>query len=359
MANEQSEVIPGVTDSEVATAVGRLPQIPEIGLDARELFAIEVRSIAEFRAQRGWPNEDASEIAAFLHVPYPRLTGEKLGAVPIYDLKAMNDPILGKLHFLNRDASSGRSMPLPAQPNELIEWLTDNGLGDFPLVIVHRNSMLLSCRTHGCQGNAHSQRIRGIQPTLTFEELEEARRLFHQDSLLTPTICPDGVWKKGAAGKYIPGAQPEKAIQKSLKVALYSWFRGLVRAEIEDSINVGRIDVRLLRTNAEGSLSYWAIIELKVVKSFHHREKSKGATAVTDEENASAVAEGVRQARAFGKNRKAEAFLDVFDLRKDKEVKVLEHAVVVEELNKCQLKPKCSTWPLFGSASDARVAGWS
>jgi hypothetical protein len=352
------DVIPGVSESELAGAVRSLTRIPEIALDARELFTIEVRSIVEFRAQSGWQNEGSDDMAAFLHVPYPRPMGDKFGAVPVYDLKATGDSILGKLFLLNRDASSGRAMSFPSKPNELLEWLADNGLGEYPLVIVHRNAKLLYYRKNGSQGDARSEKIRDIPPVVSVEELEDALRVSHRESLLTPMICPDGVWKKGAAAKYIPGPTPEKAIQKMLKIALTSWFRGLVRAEMEDSISVGRIDIRLLREDQEGNLGYWAILELKVIKSYHHATGKKKATAVADDENAAAVAEGVRQARAFGKDRNAEAFLDVFDLRKDKAANILDHALVVTELDQCALKPRSHIWPLFGSASDARLAGW-
>ena len=50
--------------------------------------------------------------------------------------------------------------------------------------------------------------------------------------------------------------------------------------------------------------------------------------------------------------------MDIYDLRKDKAEDILSHTVVVEELSRCSLKPECRVWPLYGSASDARIAGF-
>jgi hypothetical protein len=66
----------------------------------------------------------------------------------------------------------------------------------------------------------------------------------------------------------------------------------------------------------------------------------------------------VRQVNAFAKHCYAEPLLEIFDLRKDKRPNILEEQLVTQELAKCQPAPSCRTWPLFGSASDARRAGF-
>lgn len=358
MRDESSEAIPGVDESEVAGAVRSLVEVPEITLEDHERFTIEVRSLIESRAQSNWKGESESDMSVFLLVSYPRQVGERFGASPIFDLRATKTPILGKLFFLNRDASSGRTIALPAQPDSMLEWLADNGLANVPVVVLHRESKLLVSRALGSDGDARSERIRDTPPVATLEELEAAMDLSHRELLLTPKVCPEGVWAKGKSSEYIPGPLPEKSIQRTLRIALTTWFRGVVKAEIEDAITVGRIDIRLLRLTSEGSFDYWAILELKVIKSFKHAAGKKKPSPVTDKENAADVAEGVRQARAFGKDRHAEPFLDVFDIRKDKVTNVFEHDLVVNELAKCDVKLHCKVWPLFGSASDARIAGF-
>ena len=359
MRGEYSEPIPGVEESEVAGAVRSLVRVPEITLEDHERFTIEVRSlIVELRAQSNWNGESDDDMSVFLLVPYPRQIGERFGASPVFDLHATGTPIMGILFFLNRDASNGRAIALPAQPNSMLEWLADNGLANVPVVVLHRKAKLLVARARGCNGDARSEKIRDTPPVASLDELEAALNLSHRELLLTPSVCPEGVWAKGKSSKYIPGPLPENQSNQTLRIALTTWFRGVVKAEMEDAVTVGRIDIRLLRLTNDGSFVYWAIVELKVIKSFKHATGNKKPSQVTDKENAAEVAEGVRQARAFGKDRHAEPFLDVFDLRKDKGAKVLEHASVVNELAKCSLKPRCKVWPLFGSASDARIAGF-
>lgn len=352
------EPIPGVTEAEVAGAVRNLASIPATTLDDHERFLVGVRSLVEARARAGWPNEGAGNVGVFLLVPYPRKVGERFGARAVTDLIATGDPVLGKIFFLNRDASSGRALELPAGPNEILEWLVDNELGEFPVLTVHRNTMLLIARERGAAGDTRNLIIRDTVAAASVEEVYEALRHSHRELLLTPSVCPPGVWEKGRSAEYVPGPHPEKVIQRQLATVLTSWFHGVLKAEMEDPVPVGRIDIRLLRPDGEDRFAYWVVLELKVVRSSHNAKKKKKPGPVTAEDNAAVVAEGVRQSSAFGRDRKAEPFLEVYDLRKNKTEDVLEYPAVVEELGKCSLKPECRVWPLFGTASDARAAGF-
>jgi hypothetical protein len=150
---------------------------------------------------------------------------------------------------------------------------------------------------------------------------------------------------------------PEKAIQQQLGTDLSSWFHGTVRAHLEEPVPLGRIDIRLLHLR-DGGWTYWAILELKVLRSSHHAAEGQKASAVPLSENVEAAAEGVRQVNAFAKYWHAEPLLEIFDLRKVKLPNVLEEQPVIQELAKCQPAPNCRIWPLFGSASDARRAGF-
>jgi hypothetical protein len=358
MPDEFSNAIPGVSEAEVAGAVQNLTKIPVTALEDRERFIVAVRSLVESRAQSGWKNERTEDVGVFLLALYPREVGERYGATAVSDLIATDDPILGKMFFLNRDASSGRGMPLPVVANEIVEWVTDQKLDNLPMVVVHRNKKLLISRTRGAGGDTRSDLIRDKPPVASIDEIHEALKVSHRELLLTPSICPAGVWESGRSSQYVPGPLPEKAIQRQLATVLTSWFHGVVKAEMEDSISVGRIDIRLLRPATDGKFAYWVVLELKVIKSSHNAKKKVKAKEVKLAENAEVVAEGIRQASAFGKDRNAEPFLEIYDLRKDKTIDILGHIVVVNELNKSALKPQCRVWPLYGSASDARIAGF-
>jgi hypothetical protein len=358
MEPEAQVPIHGVDDQELVNALGALPSVPPGSIGDFERFVAEARAILEDRAQRGWIGETAADVAVFLHAPYPNKTGDKLSGTPVANLLGSSHPVLGKLFILNRDASWGRVVDLPTAADSIIDWLIERGLDGHPVIFAYRGTMRLLARAKGAK---HDITIKGIiresPATATLPEVADALSLFHRENLLSPKVCPSGVWEKSRASKYVPGVRPEQAIQVFLRTALYSWFRGVVRADIEDSTPVGRIDVRLV-TETKGVWSYWAILELKVLKCYHNAALNKEAKPYSDASNAEDIAEGVRQVDAFARNWNAVPLLEVFDLRKNKQVDILNHYTVTTELAKHSPRPSYRTWPLFGSAKDARIAGY-
>ena len=357
MERESLGQVPGVKDAELLGALNDLGSIPT-PVDVADRFGIAVRAIVEDRAQNRWAGEDSSEAAVFLHTPYPREIGNKLGAAPVSNLIASGNSILGKLFLLNPDASYGRVIDLPTKVDLIIDWLIDGGLGDQPVIFAYRKSRQLLARGKGARDViTRKDIIREQPPVATLPEISDAMNVIHTQYLISPTVCPPGVWEKERAGEYIPGVRPEKVIQRELAIGLGSWFHGIVRATVEETIPVGRIDVRLSYIR-DGAWAYWAILELKVLRSSHNAPEGKKANPVSLTDNAEAVAEGVRQVNAFAKNWQAEPLLEIFDLRQDKQPNILEEKPVTQELSKCTPVPSCRIWPLFGSASDARLAGF-
>jgi hypothetical protein len=350
--------VPGVGDREMLAALRDLASIPATA-DVADRFAFEVRGIVEDRAQTNWNGErSSSDVAVFLHTPYPRKVGSKLGATPVTNLIASGAPILGKLFLLNQDASYGYAIDFPTEPDGIINWLIDGDLGDQPVVFAYRGSKRLLARAKGAKGEiTRRDMVRDKPPAATLEEVEEAMTFIHGEHLISPSVCPDGVWAKGRSAKYIPGPYPERAIQRFLKPNLNSWFRGVVRATAEEPTAVGRIDIRLSELR-QGIWVIWAILELKVVRSSHNAARGRKVNPVSHADNVDAVAEGVRQVNAYAKTWKAEPLLEIFDLRKVKTPDVLGEATVKTELSKCMPVPLCRSWPLFGSAADARLAGY-
>jgi len=125
--------------------------------------------------------------------------------------------------------------------------------------------------------------------------------------------------------------------------------------ETEDRTNIGRIDVRLLKKGANTPLAYWIILELKVIKSFTSSE-----SPVSPSDNVKAIVKGVKQAWAGRENRGAEeGRLEIYDLRADKSEDLTAREDVLAALKVCSPPPSIDTWPAFGSAEDARDAGYS
>jgi hypothetical protein len=359
MELDSTEQVHGVDDHELRGALDGFSSLLPSSIQDCDKFAIEVRSILEDRAQQGWVGECEADVAVFLHTPYPKKTGDKLSGVPVSNLLASSRPVLGKLFILNRDASWGRVVDLPTDADGVIDWLIASELGDHPVIFAYRSSRRLLARAKGAKFEITAKEIiRDKPPLATLEEVGEALNLFHRENLLSPSVCPAGVWEQHRAADYIPGVRPEKAIQVVLRTALFSWFRGIVHAKIEDPTPVGRIDVRLLQ-KSDGAWAYWVILELKVLRSSHNAKKGKAAKPVNVAANAEEVAEGVRQVDSFARHWEAIPLLEIFDLRKDKRQDILAHDIVTTELAKhLPAPPACRVWPLFGSAKDARFVGY-
>jgi hypothetical protein len=352
---------PNVNDADLANVTRDLLSAPDLHANRVDRFFGQVQAIVDRRAQNGWKNENTLSLAAFIQVTYPRAAAAPLDGKPVADLDATNEPILGRLFLLNQDASQGYVVPLPNEnPGELLAWLAQQSFSREPTVLIYRETNLLVERAGGAAAETtRKQNIRDKPPAATEEQLLQGLDRFHQQELITPTVCPVGVWLRGAASRYYVGEVPERSIQAQLRTFLNGWFRRAVYAECEDTTRAGRIDVRLLVPAEGAGLMYWAIVELKVVKSYVHTNDTKNKpNNVSMAQNAEAIAEGLRQAHEFGQERKCPpGYLEVFDLRKDKSIDPMKHDIVVAQFQSLNPKPIMNIRVLFGSARDARKAG--
>ena len=352
--------VEGVDDRELLSAASALPKIPNVRVEDPDRFAQAIRALVEVRAQAGWPGETPDqEVGAFIMTPRPRQFMKRFNAIPITDPAATEDPLLGRVSLLTRDGARGHAFKMPCTPNELPDWLMDQGMGDAPLVLAYRATSIMSIRLDGANSEwCRNDAIRDHPPEVTLCELQEALGHFRLSQLLTPGFCIKGVWEPKLAAFYIPGPEPERSIQSGLTIALNSWFHGIIKAEIEDSTSVGRIDVRLLMADGNKPLAYWAIIELKVVKSFTNATNRNRATTIAPSENVEVILKGLHQAWAYQSNRKAElGLLEIFDLRQNKQDNLLNHDKISKVIASLDPRPSIKMRPLYGSADDARLAG--
>jgi hypothetical protein len=351
--------IPGVKEEDLASVIRKVASIPSSAVRDADRFAREVRALIENRAQNKWPNEGNSDFAGFVLVEYPREVAKRLRGTRVADLIGTTVPLLGRVFFLSRDASQGSFIELPSEPGELLDWLEDQRLGDCTLIFAYRSNKLLVCRKSGVSDDAQRDPIRDTPPSATVDELMRALEFFHKRIVLIPSLCPEGIWERGREHQYVPGKRPEKCIQGELRTVLNSWFRNVVRADLEDKTEIGRIDVRLLRAEGDQPLAYWAIIELKVVRSKRNAKGRKAASAVSVTANVAAIVKGIRQARAYRVNRQAEeGVLEIYDMRQDKSLDLFRKRKVVEALSERDPIPIYNIRPMFGGASDARDAGY-
>lgn len=353
MAAKASGEISGVDQRDLAVVASLLPTLPNVRAAVADRFAQAVRTLVEKRAQKHWPNESTADVSVFVLVDHPREVGERLGGTPFADPMAQGTPLLGNIFFSSRDATHGQFIPIPTKAGAILEWLVDHGLGKYPMVTVYRQAKAMVTRPRGIYNVARSDAIRDQEPAATLQELSDALRHYHRSRVVTPANCPEGVWKQGFAHKYIPGSNPEKHIQSDLALALNFWFRGVVRAESEDKTNIGRIDVRLLKAEGDGGLTYWVILELKVIKSF-----TSTSSSVSDSVNVAAIVKGVKQAGTYRVNRVAdEGMLQIYDLRQDKSADLMAWQDVSDALGMYTPPPAVDVWSMYGSADDARNEG--
>jgi hypothetical protein len=355
--------LPGVTDADLAEVTQTLVSQPDLSEDEADRFFAQVHTLAEIRARKGWPLEGVATIAIFVRTEHPRRWADSLGhATPVADLAATSTPLMGRIFLLDRNASQGWSGDLPSSdPGVLIEWLKTLPFGTGQIILLYRDTLVVVERARGAAAGATRQEdVRASAVFASEAELIKALNLFHVREVLTPRPCPEGVWRRGHASSYHAGPTPEKSIQGRLKTFLNGWFRDHLRAEPEDETEIGRIDIRLLERGGPGEgLRYWGIIELKVVKSFRHPRKGTRPVKVGPTENARDVAEGIRQAHAFAINRGvACSMLEIYDMRAQKAADPRVHPVVLAALQECVPHPTMRLCPIFGSASQARAAGY-
>ena len=360
MPAEVHDNIPGVDTEQLASVASLLPELPNIRAQAADRFAQAVRALVEKRARNAWPNEGAADLAVFVMVDRPRRVGQQHRARPFLDPAAQGEPVLGRLFFANGDATRGHVMSLPTEPNAILDWIDDHDLGRFPLVIAYRNSKQMVTRRAGTSDFARDDPIRDAEPTATLCELSKALSHFHRKWLIAPRRCPSGVWEPRCAGRYIPGPRPERSIQYPLEVALDSWFQGILRTGGEETTTLGRIDLLLLKRREGEPFAYWAVIELKIIKSFTNARRGTEPTPIRDNDNVDAIVEGVKQAAAYREDCSAEeALLEIYDLRQDKSDDLTTREEVLAVKDACAPPPRINVWPLFGSARAARNARYT
>ncbi len=120
------------------------------------------RAVWSRLARRPWPAESDADVAAFVMVDRPREFAARFASDAIMDPIATQEPLLGRLFLMNRDCSSGRSLPLPCAPGDLLDWLAEQGLGDRPVTVAYRATGKMTVRRDGVEDLMHPATRSGI-----------------------------------------------------------------------------------------------------------------------------------------------------------------------------------------------------
>ena len=169
----------------------------------------------------------------------------------------------------------------------------------------------------------------------------------HKSLLVTPSVQLSNLKLWRTQSKHLPVARAEKRIQDYLHLALAVEFPSCVIRR-EQSQATGRLDLEIEEpvTGQAGLVVRHALLELKVLRSYRGRGTS------VSEKNGDAIADGVRQAGAYRKERGTRtSALCCFDMRKSKDgEQCFLHVVGLARYWKVTLK----LWPLFASSKAYR-----
>lgn len=257
----------------------------------------------------------------------------------------------GQLWFVGGTVASGWGAALgTADDAEIWARVIDTGLGDVPAVVYDPRCSPPELRyySHGLS-DADDCRTTQVTATagVTLDRIFEAIDHLHRDQLITP----DGQSEAGRLWADPNTARPikeaERTVQMHVRTQLAAWFRTCTIRPEQHQVS-GRLDLEIeeVDATASGGFVRHAVLELKVLRSKNSKGNDTPPSAT-----AKWVADGVEQAHAYRKERKALATaLCCFDMRAqhdDPFADVAEKAVA--------LKVELRVWPLFSTAKKYRA----
>lgn len=346
----------------VFEGVSALPVFTDSDTDR---FFSSVSDLLETRATKNWENESSSaNIAIFVLSKYPRKPFKPLpdSVKSTFDLNLNNDPVFGKIFFLNKGASAGIHFDIPFALSDLIDWFESNNLDKNPFIVAHKDNSKISCRLN-VEDIGENQVIHDKPPNLSLSQLREQLDIFPELCLTTPTVCMKGVWKSGKSTSYFPGEEPENQVQIRLAAFLKGWLKRLARVKLEDALDIGRTDICILtppQSPDDEGLTYWAVIELKIIKDFRYSKHDTKPSKCNRADNIKSLVDGVTQAYAYANETMlTRGFCEVIDMRKDKSEDLRADSKVQLVLNQCQKKVFLCIRPIYGDPDDAQKAGFT
>ena len=259
--------------------------------------------------------QDQPGIAIFVLCASPPAAAGNTKRVPMVDNGLTT--VTGRLWFATPAVISARYLELPNSADDDAHFhyvAEDLGLGEEPTLIF--DSRVASNRLRWYpEGLARDEAVEfpPLDGDVTTEEVFEAIDLLHERCFVTPSGLPQRVnlWQR-ASGHW-PREDAEALVQSHLKAGLTLRFP-YCKVRHEQTQTAGRTDLEIERFNPldRSSVTYQAILELKVLRTFRHT-----GTSVSDAETKEAISEGVRQAVSYREHKAARwSALCCFDMRR-------------------------------------------
>ena len=221
--------------------------------------------------------------------------------------------LAGRVHFVTYRAASSVFEEYAGNANGVFSRIAELQCDRFP-ALVYDPSAGKSTLTYYPQGTHTDDGLVEVQ--LDASPVTEAEILSVIDAVYRAQLCtPDNdgpvkVWQDPSKGH--PIEEAERTVQQFLRAGLAARFHWCtIRAE--QSSKVGRTDLEVVddRTGEAGAITHYALLELKVLRSFSHSGTAYAATKTDD-----AVSKGVNQAHSYGvSNNSLLRMLCCFDMR--------------------------------------------
>ncbi len=323
-------------------------------LELEDRFVRGVATLVRKREAIDQTHEDPKKLSVFLLAP-------DVGGQADLPRKPMLDngktTIAGYIWFVNAAVVWGRSKQLEVEDSDgVFRTVTDElDLGDVPTVIVDPSPPKTEVRYYqkGLNALDEYKRVSLHCSEVDLERIIAVVDDVYDQCLKTPTVQPppNKLWKD--ADKHWPHGNAEQRVQALLKAAFAREFPSSKYYKVEDEIPgiMGRADLQIAEQDplSPEKLTYHAVLELKVLRSFSENGKSHGA-----KKNEESVEKGVRQAGMYRRERGHRiAALCCFDMRKK------------DDGNKCfeavsklagKLEVALRRWYLYASSELARKA---
>lgn len=302
--------------------------------------------------------DEEPEPTVFILCDHHRLLLEKFGGDGVQDPLLNPIELTGKLLFLNRDASIGTSIDLPCEVNDLNSWVLGNDLEHSTIIIAYPAAGKLVSRDDWIGSTSKEIPIKKSELSLDHDNLAAQLVDFNRDNISSPQDCEADIWR--ISSQYVPDSRAEAKIQEEMRRFLKNRYNNVARFKPEADTSSGRIDIKveLLGPVGQGWLPF-TIIELKVLRSFGYNAEEKGkGNAVNRSQQIKAITDGFEQVDNYCQTENlSTGFLEVFDMRKDKDESIEQEQGVVAAQDNCNHDVRFSMRPVYASSSEARKAG--
>lgn len=295
-------------------ATARRPSYGDIDdLPAELRFQVYVSRTVQARERQ--PDAETTGAAAFILVTPQQQEQLKTGRSFNRTVHTGRVRLAGRVHFMTHRAASSVFEEYAGDANGVFDRIAELQCDRLP-ALVYDPSAGKSTLTYYPRGTHTDDGLVEVQlnagPVTEAEILSVIEAVYRAELCTPDNSGPTKVWQNASKGH--PIEEAERTVQQFLRVGLAARFHWCtIRAE--QSSKLGRTDLEVVddRTGDAGTIAHYALLELKVLRSFSHSGTAYPTTTTNE-----AVSKGVNQAHSYGiNNNSLLRMLCCFDMRTD------------------------------------------